>query len=49
MSTLLDDDLAYHRAAARARALASDLAWPAVARSYIDLTDRLVRAALRVG
>jgi glycosyltransferase involved in cell wall biosynthesis len=49
LSTLLDDDFAYHRAAARARALARDLAWPAVARSYIEVTDRLARTALRVG
>lgn len=49
ISTLLDDDLAYHRAVARASARARDLSWSAVARSYADVTDRLVRTALRVG
>jgi glycosyltransferase involved in cell wall biosynthesis len=45
---LLEDDIAYRRAVARARAQGRNFDWQVVAQQYLDLVDRL-QESLRVG
>jgi polysaccharide biosynthesis protein PslF len=45
---LLEDDIAYHRAAATARAMSKEFRWTSVARSYLDVAMDLWKAR-RVG